>query len=83
LAANQGHALRALKLAAAAAHLRRLVSAPLPHSEQSRLDHCLGPARNMLSESQQKEAWSEGIAMGTTEAIQYCLQGKQSVTSSC
>jgi hypothetical protein len=45
------------------------------------LDQCLRPARESLSESQQKQAWFEGSAMGTTEVIQFCLQGKQSATS--
>ena len=38
LALAQGHAARALTLAAAAAYLRRLISAPLPQAEQSKLD---------------------------------------------
>ena len=38
LALAEGHAARALTLAAAAAHLRRLISAPLSQAEQSKLD---------------------------------------------
>ena len=41
LALAQGHAERALKLAAAAAHLRQLISAPLHQAEQSKLDQTL------------------------------------------
>jgi predicted ATPase/DNA-binding winged helix-turn-helix (wHTH) protein len=81
LAAHEGHAVRALKLAAAAAHLRRLISVPAPQSEQARLDRCLLLARNSLTESQQKEAWSEGLALDTAQAMQYCLERKQSATS--
>lgn len=81
LAANEGHAVRALKLAAAATHLRRLISAPLPHSEQSRLDQCLRPARESLSHEQQQQAWSEGLAMGAREALQFCREEQQSATS--
>jgi predicted ATPase/DNA-binding winged helix-turn-helix (wHTH) protein len=80
LAAHEGHAARALKLAAAATHLRRLISVPLPQSEQSRLDRCLLLARKSLSEAQQKEVWSEGLAMGTAEAMRYCLERQQSAT---
>ena len=38
LALAQGHPARALKRAAAAAHVRQLISAPLPQAEQSKLD---------------------------------------------
>jgi hypothetical protein len=81
LAASEGQAVRALKLAAAAAHLRRLISVPLLQSEQSRLDHCLRLARESLAGAQQKEAWSEGLAMGMAQAIQYCLEGRRSATA--
>ena len=81
LAVNESDAARALTLAAAADRLRGLISAPVPQSERSRLDQFLLLAREALSESQQKVAWSEGWAMGMAEAIQYCLQGKQSATS--
>jgi hypothetical protein len=50
LALAQGHPARALTLAAAAAHLRQLISAPLPRAEQSKLDRTLLPAWKSLSE---------------------------------
>jgi len=63
LALAQGHAERALKLAAAAAHLRQLISAPLHQAEQFKLDQMLLPAWESLSEAEGKRAWAEGSAM--------------------
>jgi predicted ATPase/DNA-binding winged helix-turn-helix (wHTH) protein len=74
LAAAQGHAVRALKLAAAAAHLRQLIGAPLPQAEQSRLDENLSTAWESLSETEAQAAWAAGSAMSTESAIQYSLQ---------
>ncbi len=50
----QGRAKRALKLAAAAAHLRQLIGAPLNPAEQSKLDQTLLPAWESLSETDAK-----------------------------
>ncbi|HEV7550539.1 MAG TPA: tetratricopeptide repeat protein [Candidatus Angelobacter sp.] len=74
LALAQGHAERALKLAAAAAHLRRLISAPLHQAEQFRLDQTLLPAWELLSATEGKSAWEEGFAMSMDEAIQFSLE---------
>ncbi|MCU1332606.1 MAG: tetratricopeptide repeat protein [Candidatus Angelobacter sp.] len=74
LALAQGHAERALKLAAAAAQLRRLISAPLQQAEQFRLDQTLLPAWELLSETEGKRAWEEGFAMSMDEAIQFSLE---------
>jgi predicted ATPase/DNA-binding winged helix-turn-helix (wHTH) protein len=71
LALAQGHAERALKLAAAAAHLRQSISAPQHQAEQFRLDHTLLPAWKSLSEAEGKRAWAEGSAMSLENAIQY------------
>jgi predicted ATPase/DNA-binding winged helix-turn-helix (wHTH) protein len=70
VALAQGHAKRALKLAAAAAHLRQLVSAPLHQAEQSKLDQMLLPAWTSLTEVEGKRAWTEGSAMSLEEVIQ-------------
>ena len=56
LAMAQGQAERALKLAASAAHLRQVISAPLTQAEQSRLEETLLPAWESLSESESKKA---------------------------
>ncbi len=81
LALAQGHAERALKLAAAAAHLRQLISAPLPQAEQSKLDQTLLPAWKSLSEAEGKRAWAEGSAMSLEKAIQYSLEEPGSAIS--
>ncbi len=78
LAAAQEQARRALTLAGAAAHLRRLISAPLPQAEQLKLDQFLLPARESLGESQQTEAWAQGSSMNLAQAIQYCLEAPAS-----
>lgn len=70
----QGYAARALKLAAAAARLRRLISTPLPQAEQFKLDQMLLPAWKSLSEPEGKAAWDEGSALSLEKAIQYSLE---------
>ena len=77
LAMAQGNAERALKLAAAAAHLRQSISAPLRQAEQSKLEKTLLPAWNSLDEVQGKRAWAEGSAMSLEEAVQYSLAGPE------
>jgi tetratricopeptide (TPR) repeat protein len=74
LAAAQGQAARALKLAAAAEHLRRLISARLTQAEQSKLDENLSLAWTSLGKSEAKRAWTEGSTMSIEHAIQYSLQ---------
>jgi len=81
LALARGQAARALKLAAAAAHLRRLISAPLPQAEQRKLDQTLLPAWELLSEPERKGAWAEGSVMNLEQAIQYSLEKSESAIS--
>jgi hypothetical protein len=81
LAAARGDAARALKLAAAAAHLRALISAPLPRAEQLWLDQNLLPAWNSLGDAHGKEAWAAGYALKRESAIQYSLHESQSTMS--
>jgi tetratricopeptide (TPR) repeat protein len=71
LALARGQAARALTLAAAAEHLRRLISAPLHPADQFKLERSLLPAWESLSEIEGKNAWAEGSAMSLGEAIQY------------
>jgi predicted ATPase/DNA-binding winged helix-turn-helix (wHTH) protein len=80
LALAQGHAERALKLAAAAAHLRQSISAPLHPEEQSKVVETLRPAWTALSEAEGKRAWTEGSAMSLESAIQTSLGEPGSVT---
>jgi predicted ATPase/DNA-binding winged helix-turn-helix (wHTH) protein len=81
LALAEGQAARALKLAAAAMHLRQLVSVPLPPTEQQKLDQTLLPAWESLSDTQGKSAWAEGFAMSLERAVQYSLEQPDSSTS--
>jgi predicted ATPase/DNA-binding winged helix-turn-helix (wHTH) protein len=64
---------RALRLAAAASHLRKVVSAPLTPAEQSKLDQKLLRAWQELGETDGKKAWSEGYAMTVENAIRLAL----------
>ncbi len=81
LATARGDAARALNLAAAAAHLRRQISAPLPRAEQLRLDHNLLPAWKSLSEADGKKAWAAGYALSVEGAIAHSLHEPQSTMS--
>lgn len=81
LAAGRGHSARALKLAAAAAHLRGQIGATLTPAEQSKLDESLSSAWHSLPEATGKQAWAEGSAMGLEKAIQYSLEVPKATTS--
>jgi predicted ATPase/DNA-binding winged helix-turn-helix (wHTH) protein len=81
LALAQGHAERALKLAAAAAHLRQVISAPLHQAEQSKLDQTLLPAWKSFSEVEGKRAWADGSAMSPEKAIEYSLEEPETAIS--
>ena len=81
LALAQGHAERALKLAAAAAHLRQLISAPLHQADQSKLEQTLLPAWKSLTEAEGKRAWTEGSAMSLEEAIKDSVEEPDSAIS--
>ncbi|HTZ75334.1 MAG TPA: tetratricopeptide repeat protein [Candidatus Aquilonibacter sp.] len=78
LAAAQKHARRALRLAAAAAHLRRLIGASLPPAEQAKLDRSLASAWGSLSAGGGKDAWTEGAGMNLAQAIEYCMEEAES-----
>jgi predicted ATPase/DNA-binding winged helix-turn-helix (wHTH) protein len=80
LALAEGHAARALTLAAAAAQLRRLISAPLPQAEQSKFDRWLAPAWETLGEPEGKCAWAKGAAMSPEIAMQYSLEELDAVS---
>ena len=74
LALARGNAARALKLGGAAAHLRRLISAPLPQADQTKLDQTLVPAWESLGGTDGTGAWAEGSGMSLEKAIQYSLE---------
>ena len=81
LALARGASVRALKLAAAAAHIRTQLSAPLPQAEQARLDQTLQAAWDALSGPSGKQAWAEGSAMSLEKAIQFAFGERRLVTS--
>jgi predicted ATPase/DNA-binding winged helix-turn-helix (wHTH) protein len=81
LAVAQGHPARALTLAAAAASLRRLISAPLPQAEQVKLDHALQAAWKSLNGPEGQRAWAAGSAMAPEEAVRYSLEEPGSTIS--
>ena len=81
LAAGRGHSAPALKLAAAAAHLRRQIGASLTPAEQSKLDESLSSAWHVLPGANAKQAWEEGSAMSLEKAIQYSLEVPATTTS--
>jgi predicted ATPase/DNA-binding winged helix-turn-helix (wHTH) protein len=81
LAQGQQNAERALKLAAAAARLRQLISAPLPQVEQTKLDRTLSGAWTSLGETEGSRAWADGLAMPFENAIQYALGDARAATS--
>lgn len=74
LALAEGHAARALTLAAAAESVRQQISAPLVQAEQSQLDDTLLKAWEVLSETQGNDAWVAGQAMSLERAVQYALE---------
>ena len=81
LALARGHAMRAIRLAAAAGRLRKLISTPLPRAEQLKLEQKLLPAWDSLTGPQGNAAWAEGWAMDLQKAVQYSLEELESPTS--
>ena len=81
LALARGKAARALRLVAAAAHLRQSIRAPLPQAEQRKLDQMLRPAWDALAGPQGSSAWAEGCAMDLEKAVRYSFEEPESATS--
>jgi tetratricopeptide (TPR) repeat protein len=73
-AAAQSKAERALRLAGAASALRQAIGAPLPPSEQGKLEKDLKLARNLLENSAGATAWTEGWVTPVEKAIQDCVE---------
>ena len=82
LAAARSQFTRALQLASAAAHLRRILGVPLPQAEQLRLEHNLAPSWRALGTSEGQAAWEAGSRMNIEGAIHYSLEEIPTVTSS-
>jgi hypothetical protein len=69
VAAVQGQATRALRLAGASAALRAVAARPATASEQARLERWLQPAWTELGETAGASVWQEGGTMALEEAI--------------
>jgi tetratricopeptide (TPR) repeat protein len=73
LAAAEGRPEKALQLAGFAAALRVMIGAPLPPSEQARVDRMLAPAREVLAESAVTSLWETGRSLVLEQAIELAL----------
>ncbi|MCB0105927.1 MAG: tetratricopeptide repeat protein, partial [Caldilineaceae bacterium] len=73
LLALQGDALRAIRLAGAAATLRIQLNIPLSPAEQSQLDQALEPARQALAPAVAAAAWEAGRAFTLDAALDQAL----------
>ena len=73
LAAHSRDAIRALKLAGAAAALRQMVSVPLPRNQQDALDRALDQVRRDADQQAVAAAWMEGWALSADEAMQFAF----------
>jgi tetratricopeptide (TPR) repeat protein len=76
LAAAESDAHKALQLAGFAAALRESIGAPLPPSEQTRVDRMIAPARQALPESAVTAAWETGRALLLDQAIELALSAE-------
>ncbi len=70
LAAAERKSTRALQLAGFAAALRESIGAPLPPSEQARVDRMLLPARQALEEAAASEAWESGRLLKLEQVVE-------------
>ncbi len=76
VAATEGQAARAVRLAGAAAGVRGAVGAHMPMQWEPELSRNLEPARRALDETARETAWTEGLAMTREQAIAYALDGR-------
>jgi hypothetical protein len=73
VAAAQGQARRALRLAGAAAALREAMDAPLPPPERAVHEQRLEPTRQALGEPAAAATWAAGQALSLEEAVAEAL----------
>jgi tetratricopeptide (TPR) repeat protein len=73
LAAAEARPAKALKLASFADALRESIGAPLPPSEQARVDRMIAPARTALPESSVTLEWEAGRSLPLEQAIELAL----------
>jgi predicted ATPase/serine/threonine protein kinase len=72
-AATQRKPERSLRLAGAAAALRKVLGAPLPPVEQAQVEKSLEPARKALTNTAASAAWLEGWGMPVEKAVEDAL----------
>src|SRR5215207_1929765 len=77
LAAAESQPQKALQLAGFAAALRQAIGAPLPPSEQARVDRMIEPARTALPEASATTAWEAGRSMLLEQAIELALSNEE------
>jgi len=75
LAAEEGDARRGLKLAAAAAMLRRRIAAPAAASERADVEASVSAMERSLGVDAGRRAWSEGSAMPLDDALRLASEG--------
>jgi predicted ATPase/class 3 adenylate cyclase len=73
LAALQSRPERALRLAGAAANLRKVIGAPLSPAEQTKFDRLLEPARRLSGEAQAEAFYAAGQQLNLDQAIALAL----------
>jgi predicted ATPase/class 3 adenylate cyclase len=73
LAAAETRPEKALRLAGFAEALRESIGAPLPPSEQARVDRMIAPARDLLPQSKVAIEWEAGRALKPEQAIELAL----------
>ena len=78
-AAVRLEAERSLRLAGAAAALRKNIGAPLTPAEQAKLEASLRPARQALTNTVGGTAWLEGWALTVEKAVQEVLDTRGSL----
>jgi tetratricopeptide (TPR) repeat protein len=74
LAMAQSQFKRAVILFSAAAALRPVIGAPLPPTDQEKVEQTIGEARQALSTNAHDEAWQIGQQMTFMQAVEYALQ---------
>jgi tetratricopeptide (TPR) repeat protein len=73
LATAESRPEKALQLAGFAEALRESIGAPLPPSEQARVDRMIAPARAALPESTVAAEWEAGRSLGLEQSIELAL----------
>jgi predicted ATPase len=81
VAAGQERLVRALRLAAASAHLREVNGQIWRPIMQAELERALAPIRQALAPSVATAAWAEGQAMTLDQAVAYALEDNEEVVT--